>query len=160
MATPPAALDGTYDVTVSVASAQYGATWPSQRLTPGQQLVHRSGPSRAGSIRAIDPGHVRPASWKIRTRATVSTGDVVQGFIGVVARLPSSPDTPTQPPGCGAITATDVQRLTLTAVNNGATFTGPYELHHPTIHVAGPVGGRSGSCDSFNVVLDLTARRI
>jgi hypothetical protein len=69
------------------------------------------------------------------------------------------PDAPTQPPGCGAISATDVQRVALTAVSDGATFTGRYELHHPMIHVEGAIGSGTGSCDSFNVVLDLSAQR-
>src|SRR3954451_11780273 len=37
---PPAALVGTYDVTLTVTSAEYGATWPasSPQLTPGQKV--------------------------------------------------------------------------------------------------------------------------
>jgi len=63
--------------------------------------------------------------------------------------------------GCGAVDATDVQQLTLTTADNGATFTGRYEVHHPTIHVEGPIPpDGAGSCDSFNVVLDITAQRI
>jgi hypothetical protein len=90
--------------------------------------------------------------------ASVSSTDN-QSF-SVSTSTPASADTPTQPAGCGAITATDVQRLTLTAVGLGSTFTGRYELHHPTIHVEGPVGFAFGSCDTYNVVLDITGRRV
>lgn len=153
---PPAALSGTYDVTVTVGSAEYGATWPSPQLTAGQQLSQRWSITcrRDSCIVRITSGHI----VEDPDGAGVSTSD--GRSFSVSGSNPTSPDTPTQPPGCGAITATDVQRLTLTAASTGATFTGRYELHHPTIHVEGVVGSGTGSCDSFNVVLDFSARRV
>ena len=153
---PPASLDGTYDVTVTVGSAAYGATWPSPHLRAGQ-LVNQQWAitcRRDSCIVGITAGHI----VEDPDGASVSTTD--GRTFSVSTSTPASPDTPTQPPGCGAITATDAQQLTLTAVSGGATFTGRYELHHPTIHIEGPVGGGVGSCDSFNVVLDLVGRRL
>ena len=152
---PPAVLDGTYDVIVTVTSAEYGATWPSPQLTAGQQLPQRWSIAcrRDTCVVRITSGHI----VEDLDGASVSTND--GRTFSVSGSTPASPDTPTQPPGCGAITATDLQRLTLTAATSGATFAGRYELHHPTIHVEGPVGTGTGSCDSFNVVLDVIASR-
>ena len=152
---PPAALNATYDVSVAVVSAEYGATWPSPQLTPGQQVTQAWTITcrRDTCIARITAGHI----VEDPDGASVSTTD--RRNFSVSSSTPASADTPTQPAGCGAVTATDVQRLTLTAVSGGATLTGRYELHHPTIHVEGPVGDAAGSCDSFNVVLDFAGTR-
>lgn len=151
-----AALDGQFDVDVTVVAAEYGATWPSTPLTAGQHLAQRwTFDCRKATCKvSISTGHVAEDP----DGATLSTTD--DRNYSVSASTPASPDDPALPPGCGAVNATDVQRLTLAAIASGDNFTGHYSLHHPTIHVEGPVGDRTGSCDSLNVELELSARRV
>ena len=153
--TPPAVLNGFYDVTVTVVSAEYGATWPGAQLAAAQQVtqVWSFSCRRDTCVVRITGGHI----VEDPDTAGVSTTDGRTFTVSLTT--PASPDTESLPAGCGAVNATDVQRLTLAAVADGATFTGRYELHHPTIHVEGPVADGVGSCDSFNAVLDLTATR-
>jgi hypothetical protein len=153
--TPPAAINGIYDVVVTVTSAEYGASWPGTQLVAGQQLTQTwSMDCRHDTCElSITSGHV----VEDPDAASVSTTD--NRTFSVSGSTPAAADTASSPPGCGSVDATDLQRLTLTAAPGGATFGGVYELHHPTIHVEGPVGAALGTCDSFNVVLDITATR-
>jgi hypothetical protein len=154
--TPPAVLNGSYDVTITVVSAEYGATWPGGQVVSGQQVqqVWSFACGRDTCVIRITSGHI----VEDPDTASVATTD---GRTFTVSRTTAaSPDSASLPAGCGAVDATDVQQLALDAPGTGETFTGRYELHHPAIHVEGPVGDGVGSCDSFNVVLDLTARRV
>ena len=153
--TPPAVLNGFYDVTITVVSAEYGATWPGVKLVAAEHVtqVWSFSCRRDTCVVRITSGHI----VEDPDTAGASTTD---GRTFTVSRTtPASPDTPSLPAGCGAVNATDQQRLDLVAEPTGDTFTGRYEIHHPTIHVEGPVGDGVGSCDSFNAVLDLTATR-
>src|SRR5436190_1669925 len=55
-----AALDGTYDVDVTVAGAEYGTTWPNTKLTTGQHLAqHWTIDCRLSTCQvSIGSGHV------------------------------------------------------------------------------------------------------
>jgi hypothetical protein len=151
----PAVLDGTFDVTATVVSAEYGATWPHPQLVAGQQLTQSwSVTCRLDTcVARVVSGHVPEDP----DGASVSTTD--GHTFAVSSTTPASADPPNSPPGCGTVDATDTQQLTLTAVGSGSTFTGQYVVHHPTIHVEGPVLGGSGSCDSFNAVLQFSGTR-
>lgn len=152
---PPAALDGEHDVTVTVVSAEYGTTWPGPRLVAGQTLGQRwTIDCREDTCRVdVGSGHVTEDP----DGASVSTTD--GRVFSVAGATAASPDSAGAPAGCGAVNATDVQRLTLTMAAGSSTFSGRYELHHPVVHVEGPVGDATGVCDSFNVVLDLAGAR-
>lgn len=154
---PSAALQGSYDITIRVLSADYGATWPATnpRLTPGQILSQTWSIDCRGSACAISitSGHVAEDP----SGATVASTD--NAVFEVSGSTPASPDSPSLPPGCGAVNATDAQRLRIRVTGGGANFTGQYEVHHPTIHVEGPTTNGTGSCDSFNVTLSITGVR-
>ena len=64
--TPVAALNGTYDVIVTVVSAEYGATWPGPQLTPSAPVTQQwSITCRANSCAVkVTSGHVsRRPRW-------------------------------------------------------------------------------------------------
>jgi hypothetical protein len=151
----PAALNGEYDVSLRVASAEYGATWPSPLLTVGQTIAQRwSIDCRAASCRVrITTGHVVEDPGD----ATVTTDD--DRVFTASATAPASADSAGLPAGCGQVNATDVQRLALTTGDGGSTFAGTYDVHHPVTHVEGPVGDGQGTCDSFNLAFTITATR-
>ena len=151
----PTVLQGTFDVTLTATSVEYGATWnsASPRLTAGQKLEQRWSIDCRGLTCVINvvAGHV-PEDPE---GATVASTD---GHTFAVSRTAgATPDGPGLPAGCGAVNATDRQVLSVLA--SDATFTGRYSVHHPTIHVDGPVVIGTASCDSFNVVFDITGRR-
>jgi hypothetical protein len=155
-ATTPAAaeLAGTYDVILTVTSAEYGATWPasSPQLTPGQKVPQRWSIECSGSTCAIDvtSGHI-PEDPDGAVVSAVGTNTFQAS-----GTAPARADAADQPAGCGTVNAIDHQQLTLTATND--LLSGSYVVHHPVIHVEGPVGAIIGSCDSFNVALTLTGR--
>jgi len=150
-----ASLDGTYDVDVTVVNAVYGSTWPNPQLTAGQHLPQRwTVDCKLATCKVtIASGHVAEDP----DGATLSTTD--DKNYTVSASTPASPDVDSLPPGCGNVNATDVQRLTLDLAS-ATNFSGHYSLHHPTIHVDGQVGDRTGACDSFNVELDVSGHRV
>jgi hypothetical protein len=152
----PSELSGTYDVTLTVSSAEYGATWPASaaQLVPGQKVPQRWSIECSGPTCAIDviSGHIPEDP----DGAVVSALD--ENSFQASGTAPARADGPGQPAGCGAVNAIDRQQLTLTATND--LLSGSYVVHHPVIHVEGPVGATTGSCDSFNVVLTLTGRQV
>lgn len=154
---PRAALQGVYDVTLTVGSVEYGATWPAAnpRLTPGQTVTQRWSiecGSTACSI-SIITGHIAEDP----DRSTVSTEN--GALFSVAGTQPASPDGPGVPTGCGLVNAIDLQQMALTTTSEGASFSGRYTVHHATVHVEGPVASGIGSCDSFNAVLDIAGTR-
>ena len=152
---PPSALQGDFDVAMTVASVEYGATWSAAtpRLTPGQVVDEQWAVNcnAAGCVVTVTRGHIAEDP----DRAAMSSAD--GRTFSVSGSAPATPDSASLPPGCGAVNAIDIQRLVLTAA--GPTFVGQYTVHHPTTHVEGPVAGGTASCDSFNVVFDISGRR-
>ena len=151
----PTVLQGSFDVTLTTTSVEYGSTWngASARLTPGQTVQQRWSIDCRGLTCVINVvnGHVPEDP----DGATVASTD--GRAFAVSATSGAKPDGPGLPAGCGTVDATDRQVLTLLA--SDATFTGRYSVHHPTIHIDGPVVIGTASCDSFNVVFDITGRR-
>jgi hypothetical protein len=148
-------LAGTYEVTMRIASVDYGSTWPasSPRLSRGQTVRQEWTIECDGSACTITVtrGHIpEDADGAIVT----ATGEHTYEASSTV---PARADGPGQPAGCGTVNAIDRQKLTLTATND--LLSGSYQVHHPTVHVEGPVGAVVGTCDSFNVVLTLTGHR-
>lgn len=150
-----AALDGTYNVTITVVNADYGVTWPGPQLTDGQQLTQRwTIVCKATSCKlTVANGHVAEDPDGASMQSTNNTNFVVS------STAPATTDDPALPAGCGGINQIDVQKLTLDAQASGQKFTGHYSLHHPLIHVEGTVGDQTGSCDTFNVELDVAGTR-
>jgi hypothetical protein len=153
--TPVAALNGTYDVIITAASAEYGATWPGPQLTPSVPITQQWLITclRDTCAVKVTTGHVAEDP----DGANLSTAD--NKTFSVSATTSASPDSPSLPPGCGAVNATDLQQLTLHATDAGARFAGTYDIHHPTIHVEGPITDGIGSCDSFSASLTITGVR-
>ena len=149
-------LTGTYDVTLRIASVEYGATWPaaSTRLSPGQTIAQRWDVECRGTVCtiAVSGNHIPEDP----NGATVAATD--DKTFEASGTAPARADAPDQPAGCGTVNAIDRQQLTLTSAND--LLSGSYRVHHPTVHVEGPVGTVIGSCDSFNVVLTLTGRLV
>jgi hypothetical protein len=154
---PAAALQGNFDVTLKAVAVEYGATWSAAtpRLTVGQAVQQSWSIDCRGStcVINISAGHIAEDP----DGATVASTD--GRTFSVSGTRAASSDDPALPPGCGAVNAIDGQQLTLTAVATGASFSGRYAVHHPTIHVEGPVAIGTASCDSFNSVIDITGRR-
>jgi hypothetical protein len=154
---PPTALQGNFDVTLTAAAVEYGATWSaaSPRLTPGQTVQQRWSIDCRTSTCVINvtAGHIAEDPDGATVATTNGRTFVVSGT------RPATSDDPALPAGCGAVNAIDGQQLTLTAVASGVSFSGRYALHHPTIHVEGPVAIGTASCDSFNAVFDIAGRR-
>ena len=152
---PDAELAGTYVVTLRIASVEYGATWPatSARLTAGQTIPQEWTVECRGSACtiAVSGNHIPEDPNGAVVAATSEHTFQASGTV------PARADASDQPAGCGTVNAIDRQQLTLTAAND--LVSGSYLVHHPTVHVEGPVGDLIGSCDSFNVVLTLTGRR-
>jgi hypothetical protein len=149
-------LTGTYDVTLKIASVEYGSTWPaaSARLSPGQTVAQRWDVECRGSVCtiAVSGNHIPEDPNGAVVAATDDSTFEASGSV------PARADAPDQPAGCGTVNAIDRQQLTLTTAND--LLSGSYRVHHPTVHVEGPVGTVTGSCDSFNVVLTLTGRQV
>jgi hypothetical protein len=148
-------LAGTYVVTLRIASVEYGATWPasSPRLAAGQTVPQEWTVDCRGTVCtiAVSGNHIPEDP---NGAVVAATGEHTYQASGTV---PARADAADQPAGCGTVNAIDRQQLTLTAAND--LVSGSYLVHHPTVHVEGPVGDLVGSCDSFNVVLTLTGRR-
>ncbi|MEY2405334.1 MAG: hypothetical protein QOG39_250 [Acidimicrobiaceae bacterium] len=153
---PAPRLAGSYEVTLDVVAIDYGATWPasSPRLSAGQRLVQRWSVECRGTSCAISVtgNHIA----EDMNGATVTSTDAKT--FQVSGTSPGRADASGQPAGCGTVNAIDRQQLTL--VQTDDVLSGTYLVHHPTIHIEGPVGDLLGSCDSFNLAFNLTGRRV
>ena len=151
----PTALQGTFDVVLTTTAVEYGATWisASPRLTVGQTVSQQWAIDCRGLTCVINvpAGHVPEDPDGATVASTDGTTFAVSGTNAATA------DAPGLPTGCGTVNSTDRQVITLTVA--GTTFAGRYSVHHPTLHVDGAVAVGTASCDSFNVVFDITARR-
>ncbi|MEY2430550.1 MAG: hypothetical protein QOC92_275 [Acidimicrobiaceae bacterium] len=154
---PPTALQGNFDVTLTATAVEYGSTWTSAnpQIAVGQAVTQRWSIDCRSSICVINitTGHIAEDP----DGATVASTD--GRTFAVSGTRPATSDDPALPAGCGAVNAIDSQQLTLTAASGGTSFSGRYAVHHPTIHVEGPVAIGTASCDSFNAVFDITGRR-
>src|SRR4051794_40464368 len=141
-------LAGTYDVTVHVNSVQYGSTWSTTPvLAAGQDVTQVWTVRCEGDACAIhiDSGHVVEDAAEAVVRRVSDSQWSVQGT------TPPASDQAGQPPGCGTVQATDVQRLALGL--SGASLHGQYVVHRPTLHAEGAGGGgrRSGGARACGV---------